>query len=81
MRNRYKRRISLLASFFLFWILLSIVSFANECPLQEFKQYVENLDKTEIESVDRLKNKYKKIASDQSSQCVSELFKDLIDYQ
>ena len=52
-----------MAAFFVFWILLSTVSFANECLVQEFKQFAEELDKTQIEdhmkifsSIRRIKN-------------------------
>jgi len=41
MWNRYEVKVKTdfkkLVSFFLFWIILSGVSFANECPVQEFK--------------------------------------------
>ncbi|WP_415405832.1 hypothetical protein ACLHDG_08690 [Sulfurovum sp. CS9] len=78
MRDGYETRIKTdfkkLASFFLFWILLSSVSFANKCPLQEFRQYVDKLDKSKIESVNRLKDNYKKTISKQSPQCRSMLF-------
>lgn len=51
---------------------------AKESPVQEeFKQYAENLDKTKKESVERLKEKYTQIVSDQSSESRSPLFKDL----
>lgn len=63
-----------------FWILLSSVSFANECPVQEFKQYVEKLDKTKIESVNSLKDHYKEIVSDRSTECRSILFGDFRHY-
>ena len=55
-------------------------SFAKDCPRQAFKQYADKLDKTKIESVDSLKENYKKIASNQSLQCRSLLFRNLRHY-
>ncbi len=69
-----------LINVFLFWMVLSGISFATECPLQEFKQYVEKLDKTKVESVDSLKENYNKTASEQSKQCRSILFGDFRHY-
>ena len=47
MINRYETRtrtnFKKLVSFFLFWILLSSVCFANESLLQESKQYAQKL--------------------------------------
>jgi len=53
---------------------------SNKCPLQEFKQFAEELDKTQIKSVDSLKENYKKTASEQSKQCRSILFGDFRHY-
>ena len=61
MRKRYEIKVhtsfKTLVAFSLFWILLFSVSFSNECPVQEFKQYVEKLDKINIESINILQNK------------------------
>jgi len=79
-KGRIKTDFKVLVAFLLFWIVLSSVSFAYECPVQEFKQYAEALDKTQIKSVDRLKENYKNIASEQSKQCRSLLFGDFRRY-
>ncbi len=69
-----------LVSFFLFWIFLSGVSFANECPVQEFKQYAETLNKVRVESIDSLQEIYKKTAFKQSKQCRLILFRNFRHY-
>jgi len=62
------------ALFFVYVIALSGGSYANECPVQEFKQYSEKFDKTKVESIDSLKENYSKTVSTQSKQCRSMLF-------
>ncbi len=79
-KGKIKTDFKVLAAFLLFWMVLSDVSFANECPVQDFKQYAQKLDKTKVESVDSLKENYKKTTSEQSKQCRSILFGDFRHY-
>ncbi len=82
MENRYRININfkIWFTFLLFWVLFSTASFADICPQKEFKVYVEQLDKTKIESVNRLKENYKKISFEKSKECRSLLFSHFREY-
>lgn len=65
---------------FLFCFLFSTISLANDCKLTEFKKYADKLDKTKIESVESLTNKYREITINQSKKCTSKLFGEFWSY-
>ena len=69
-----------LLTFFLFWLFCSSLAFANDCKLTEFKKYADNLDKTKIESVELLTNKYRELTINQSKKCTSKLFGEFWSY-
>ncbi|MBU1109959.1 MAG: hypothetical protein KKB51_24975 [Candidatus Riflebacteria bacterium] len=69
-----------ISSIFFFILFLGSASFANDCKLTEFKQFAENLDKTKIESVEQLADKYRELTSNQSQNCASQLFGEFRSY-
>ncbi|RLA79675.1 MAG: hypothetical protein DRG78_12470 [Epsilonproteobacteria bacterium] len=55
-------------------------SSANNCPKHEFEKYAKKLDKSKIESVDSLREKYHKTVTGQSKECRLLLFSDFRQY-